>query len=255
MLSFSGVTDGWISEVVYYLAFILPLSIGLIYARSRGYTQGGELTLFHIRAGDVSHFLILTVPTLVLVMLTSQLTAWLLTSLTGATNQVVLTGGIWLSILEHALLPALLEELLFRYLPMRVIPRHEARLLVVLSSIFFAFAHTSLFSIPYALVAGVVYITVDLMTDSVIPSFFMHFVNNLASVLLICYNDDFNAKTAVFVTFGLLFAASLLCLAVYGKTIFVRVREKIFDSEPTALTPHVLLFIIPALLVAVLGLF
>lgn len=255
MLSFSGMTEGWVSELIYYLSFILPVAVGLIYARSRGYVQGGELTLFRIKGGDVSQFLALTVPTLVLVMLTSQLTAWLITSLTGATNEVVLSGGIWLSILEHALVPALLEELLFRYLPLRMIPKREARLLILLSSLFFAFAHTSLFSIPYALLAGVVYISVDLMTDSIIPSLVMHFVNNLVSVLLIYYNGNNDAKIAVFVTFGLLFTLSLGYLAVCGKKICVRIREMISDSVPITLTPHILLFIIPALLVAVLGLF
>ena len=255
LLSFSGMADGWVSETVYYLAFLLPLAIGLIFARKKGYPDGDAKALFCIKGGDVSQFLALTVPTLALVMLISQLTAWFIGALTGATNGITLAGGIWRSLLEHALLPALLEELLFRYLPMRVLPSREAKLTVLLSCVFFAFAHTSLFSIPYALVAGAIYITVDLISHSIIPSLVMHFVNNLASVLLIYYNGNYDAKIAIFVTFGLLFAASLVYLIDFGRKIFAKICNRLADSEPVVMSPYILLFVLPSLLVAVLGLF
>ncbi len=254
MLSISGMTEGWISESVYYLAFAAPLALGLVYLRKRGIAEDGDLTLFRIKSGDVSQFLPLILPTTALVLLISQLTAWLLGLLFGATNTVVIEGSIWRALLEHALLPALLEELLFRYLPMRVLPRREVRLTVMLSTVFFAFAHTSLFSIPYALLAGAVYVTADLISDSVIPSMFMHFVNNFVSVLLIYYNDNSDAKIAVFVTFGLLFAASLVYLAIFGKKFFAKVKLEFSQSPATSHAAFPLLFVLPSLLCAVIAL-
>ena len=95
----------------------------------------------------------------------------------------------------HALLPSFLEEMLFRYLPMKLIAPYSRRLCILLSSAYFALIHFNLFQIPYALLAGLVFITVDLWADSVLPSFILHLLNNVISVLWIKYSASWEFAT------------------------------------------------------------
>ena len=47
----------------------------------------------------------------------------------------------------------------------------------------FAFAHASLFQIPYALLAGAAFALLYMITGSILPSMILHFLNNLLSLL------------------------------------------------------------------------
>ena len=96
--------------------------------------------------------------------------------------EVVLEGGFFEAALRYALLTAVLEELIFRYLPMRLLAHRSPRAALLLSSLFFSLVHCDLFQMPYALFAGAVFMILDLAANSVIPSLVIHFLNNLHTV-------------------------------------------------------------------------
>lgn len=131
----------------------------------------------------------LVFPTVLIIFLVSLLTSFIF-GLFGVVDTPVEKAPLIEMVLLNCLLPTVLEEAIFRYVPMILIAPYSKRWCVIISSLFFALAHLSVFQIPYALVAGIVLISVNLVTNSVIPSLVIHFINNLYSVLFILYGAD-----------------------------------------------------------------
>ncbi len=176
MLSYGYPT---LSTITSYFGFALPLIAFAIYVRRRG----GEVKIPLI---DDKEGLFLSIPfafiSLIGVMGISFLTSLLLNSL-GKGEAELLSGNIVYLISRYAFLPAFLEELLFRLVPLCLIAPYSKKSAIVLSSIMFAVVHCDMFEIPYALFAGVLYMFVDIMAGSVLPSIIIHLVNNVVAVL------------------------------------------------------------------------
>lgn len=187
MLFLSGALSGVISELVYFLGFLLPLFYGLYALKDEKTPIGKYLSLDSCGAKLT---LPLVFPTVALVMLVSVLTSLLIKALTGVENRVDVGNSVIPALFLHALLPAILEEALFRYLPMRMLAAHSKRVTVLLSAALFALIHHNLFSIPYAFLAGVIFMAIDLACDSVVPSVLLHFINNALSVGMLVFADN-----------------------------------------------------------------
>ncbi len=183
IMMLSGTLSGIVSEAVYYLAYALPLAAVMIFLKDQ--RDGNDL--FSMTREGVKLFLPTVFPTVLAVILLSYLTSVLMFYVFGETSSVDVGSNLLFALFYHACLPAVLEELLFRFLPLRFIAPHSKRYAVIFSSVAFALAHHSFFSIPYALFAGVVFMTVDLLCDSLLPSVILHFVNNAVSVLWAMY--------------------------------------------------------------------
>ena len=251
LFALSGAVDGVLSEVAYYGSFIIPAVIALFLNRRDG---GGVREYLRLDTDGAKILAVATAPTVALVWVLSYLTSLLIYLTTGATDAVDVGSSFPLAVLSFALVPALLEELLFRYLPMKLIAPHSRRRAVWLSAVFFAMAHMSPFQLVYAFAAGVIFMALDLAAESVLPSVILHFVNNLVSLILIFYPDE-RVKIAVIVSLCLLFVLSV--------PVFLRNRRKIAESFVHAFSrgaedgfdPTPLIFIIPAAVVAASMLF
>ena len=121
-------------------------------------------------------------PTILLTIGISAIVSCILAAL-GKTNASDVSGPMVIELLRHALLPALLEEMLFRYIPIRLLGRRSPRAAIVVSSVLFALIHLSLFQIPYAFAAGAIFAYMTIATGSVLPAMLLHFVNNAISVM------------------------------------------------------------------------
>ena len=185
LLLLSGILDGVFSRVVYLLAAAIPTVICLF--RSREEVKRDKWLYLGIKKEGIRFTLPLIAPTIGLIMTVSFITSLLIFKLTGKENNVNVGDSFPLAMLNHALLPALVEEILFRYLPMRLLSSHSRRATVLASALFFSLIHQSLLSIPYAFVAGVIFMAIDLVADSIIPSFILHFINNSISIAFIMY--------------------------------------------------------------------
>lgn len=221
--SISGMLSGIGSEVARVLAFALPTGIGLVAARRLHRLREEEAgtaihdgTYLGFRGGDALSLLPLVMPVIATVFLISYLTSLLLT-LVGAENTTVPDAPIIEMLLLHAVLPTILEEMLFRYLPLKLIAPYSGRWCIILSSLYFALIHMNAYQIPYALFAGLVFITLDLMAGSVWPSVILHLLNNTVSVFFIKYGAD--------ETFVLWFIISMAALAVLS-LIPVAIRRR-----------------------------
>jgi membrane protease YdiL (CAAX protease family) len=120
-------------------------------------------------------------------------------------------------ILAHAILTPLLEELLFRYVPIALLSPHSSAGAVIYSSLFFAFVHANLYQLPYAFIAGVIFAVLDIATGSILPSITMHILNNAISVLWLRYADAPSFRTV--------YAVILFALALSSVPFIIFKRE------------------------------
>lgn len=232
LLFASGTLSGIISRIVYLLAFILPLLFGLISSGERGVGRD----LLTLPKGSASALIPLIAPTVSVIILISLLTSYLIVALTGRTNEIDLGDSFILALISHALLPAILEEALFRYLPMRLIAPHSKRCAVIVSAIFFSLVHHDLFSIPYALFAGGIFMLIDLSTGSVIPSVILHFINNAISVGLIVYSDNVAFKPTLYLLLAILTVVSVVYIIKRRRDYLGRLSFALEKGEGVEIT-------------------
>lgn len=92
--------------------------------------------------------------------------------------------GFFGAAIAHALLPALAEELFFRFVLTRALAPCGERQAILLSALLFALAHGNLFALPHTLLAGLALGLAAALTKSVWVSIAIHFANNLINVAL-----------------------------------------------------------------------
>ncbi len=258
LLAISGALSGVFSDIVYYLAFALPTILGILAdnkLREQEKTHDREYpdveNLLTVSSGGMKLFLPTLFPTVAIVFLISALSSVLIGLLFGTENTVDVGGNLMSAIFIHALLPALLEEMLFRYMPMRMLARHSTRLTVIISALYFALVHNSFFSMPYALVAGVILMTLDLMCESVIPSVLLHFCNNTVSVLWIFYSSEPKYALIISAAIALLSLISVIIIIINRKSYVSGIKEVFSSCESYKLGYAPLAIAVPTLFLAI----
>ena len=247
LIGVAGSVDGIVSDIIYYSAFIIPSALGMWIGLRDG---NRSLPLLSIDGDGLRITALIAAPTVAVVWGVSYLTSLVILLLTGESDTPEVASTFWVAVLTSALLPALLEELLFRYVPMKLLSGGSARRILLLSALMFAVAHMNPFQLVYAFIAGVIFMSIDLVAGSVLPSVILHFVNNLVNVILIFYPEKF-VIIGVIVTLCLLFVISLLFFLSKRREIVAKIIN-IFSAEDTEerdLTP--LAFIVPAVVVAI----
>lgn len=218
--SFSGV----FSEIIYFLAFLIPFAMGFYYSKKlkqkreeiKGVAEPCE-TVLHFDLKRVKSLLPL-IPSSVAIVFLASLVSSLLLSMLGITAPPVEDEGIVLMLIYHALIPAVLEEALFRYIPMKVILPYSRRGCIIYSAFAFALIHCNFYQMPYAFIAGAIFMLIDVALDSVWPSVILHFINNSASIIWIKYCSE-ELPSVIFVS-------ALLVLATLSLTYVLLNREK-----------------------------
>ena len=245
-MSFLGSIDGVAHDVVYILVFLLPAVAVFAYEKGAG---GEGLVPFTMKRKDLKSFLPLVFPTVFEIILLSVVTTALL-GLFGKHNSVIIYDTFSENLLRHALLPSILEELAFRYVPLVLLSRYSKRICIIASSVLFATIHANLFQIPYAFLAGAIFITIDIIYDSVLPSIILHLVNNTISVISIYYNVDYPIFIAVFV----LAAVSFVFLYKKRDSYLGAVCALFNGKCEEKLSFSLLFVVIPTLILAILNL-
>ena len=174
--------------------------------------------------------LLFSAPTIFFVMAISALMS-LIASLLGAKEQSIsLEGNLFYVLMLHALAPAIFEEMLFRYIPVRFMGAESPKLCVVYSSLLFALSHCNLFQIPHAIFAGLVFSSITLISGNIFPSIVIHFLNNLASVI---WQRSEKNDLFVWLFFGILITLTLISIAIillkrkkYYEEFFVIFEDK-----------------------------
>ena len=258
LLASASITEGVLSEVIYYSAFILPTILGILCdnklrkeesAHDREYPEVKNLFSFNKDGAMV--LLQVLFPTIALVMSVSWLSAKLIGAMSGVQPTVDAGDNFLFAILIHACVPALLEEMLFRFMPMRMLARHSARLTVVISSLYFALVHNSFFSMPYALLAGLIFITVDLLTESIWPSVILHFCNNAMSVVWIFFGAQAKNAIIISISLALLSFISVIFIIMERKRHISRIKTLLASGDSYKLGYTPLAVIVPTVFFAI----
>ena len=257
ILSLSGATTGLLSELIYFAAFFVPTAFALLGARG----ESGGLKSVAVELKELANpkkrkllfALPLVFPTVFLVALVSLVTSLLLNRF-GFASPVVADAPLVLMLLEHALVSTLMEEMLFRLVPLLLLRKISGKSCIFYSSLFFALIHCNLFQIPYAFIAGAIFMIVDLACDSIIPSLIFHFVNNAVSVVSIKYFTDADGVLVYMIILGALAAVSLVACFICRKAIKEGLLGAFFGKIDFA-CPSALALVIPTLLVAITNLF
>ena len=218
-LMLSGLFDGVVSDIIYFSAFILPFVVFLL-AKQR---FGDEKHRLSVVPGGAALGITasVTAPTVLIVFVMSMLSS-LVVSLFADAPVTELEEGFVTLLFLHALVPAVLEEALFRYIPLTLITPHSRKCAVFFSAMLFALAHCNIAQMPYALVAGLIFAWCDLATDSIAPSVILHFVNNVAAIVWQKYVCSTEYEVA--------FIMALVLLAVLSVIPILLLRRRIAAS-------------------------
>ena len=231
LYAIAGMFSGVLLAIMKAVAFGVPLVVGIFAARKLK-TEREEIAglaeresmLMGINKESVLLMLPLIVPVIALVFLVSYLTTLALGAF-GMSAPSVEETSLFNMILVHALVPAVLEESVFRYLPMKLLAPYSRRWCVILSSLYFAFIHMSIYQLPYAFLAGLIFIIIDIICDSVLPSLILHFLNNSVSVLWIKYSDDSVFATRFVIIMVVTALLSMIPVIIRGRRYLKELRR------------------------------
>jgi len=215
-LSVSSMLGGYFEWPLYAAAFIVPTVMILYLPREEDF----KITVFSKQSVSPLS-LSLVFPIIFVIFCISFMTSLLMgiLGIEGGTQE--LSGNFFCVIAVSAFAPAVFEEMLFRYLPARILGAYSKKLTVVYSSILFALAHGNVFQIPYALVAGAMFMAVDLACGSIMPSLAIHFLNNILSVVWQRQEKDS--------TFVIAFITVILTLTLISSVV-IYIKRKQFKS-------------------------
>ena len=248
-LFLSGLTNGFLSTIIYIFAFILPIAIG--FKESKSKNNDGDFLGFD----GVSKSLPFVAPTLVLVMAIAYVTSILMMAITHKTNDADLGSNIFIAVLTHALAPAILEEAVFRYIPLRVMKGEGRVTAIFASSIFFSLMHHNFFSMPYAFVAGLIFMALDMYVGSVWPSVIIHFLNNALSVLWYFYGESMVFVSVVLSMLAIFAVASIIYIILNKEKYRKNVVDLLSEKLEIKSTTEVWIFACSMILIAIMELF
>lgn len=173
--------------------------------------------------------------------------------------------SLGLNILIFAVLPAFLEEMVFRGYVLQALRPHGDGMAVVVSALLFGLMHGNVLQIPFAFLIGLVLGYVVVQADNIWIAVSIHFLNNFMSVMLqyvgfhTASDEAFDRLSLmVFVIIGLVGLGAVIVLAARRSRLTQRVqgsRSPLTASERTgamlsapAFTVAVVLFVIVAMM-------
>ena len=203
-------------EIVLYLVLVgVPLAIGLCFRRRAGVTP---IVNQKIPATHAVALLSMGLGACVFANFATSLIAEWASSFGLEPTSVPSTQNgtlpvLLLSLLSMAVLPAILEEWLFRGVILQLLRPAGDLTALLLSSVLFGVTHGTIEQIPFATVVGLACGYFVLKTGNLYLAMALHFLNNAMSVVLDCvllHATDAQAVAWTYVTFIVLTVLGLL---------------------------------------------
>ena len=249
LLSFFSSIGGLVGYVFYFLAFALPTLV-LILFWDRDGTETYRVS-FRLSPSDLRLTLPLFFPIIFLIFSLSLLTSLLMSAGGVGSSQSDVSGSIVFVIVTRALAPAILEEMLFRYLPIRGLGSYSPKLALIYSAVLFSLAHCSIYQLPYTLFAGLALALPVLMSGSILPSIMIHFLNNLSSVLIVRNAERESVFLILVILIALFAILSGLWIAFKREKYKEAILPIITDKSKLKFTYTLIFYIVATLAVAI----
>lgn len=125
-----------------------------------------------------------------------------------------------LTVLGTAVVPACVEEFAIRGVVMQPLRKYGDKFAIVMSAVVFALMHGNMVQIPFAFIAGLAIGYAVVVTGSMWTGVLIHFLNNLASVIMQTAVDNLSDDGSTAVILGMvigILAVGVLCAVLYGK--------------------------------------
>ena len=236
------ISNVFVSETLHYSAFIVPILLGFVYIYTNKAQLDGDLRVLPTSA-TLTFALLTLMPTVAVTLGLSTVSGLLKNALVGK-EAILPDEPFAIALLLHALFPALLEEMLFRYLPVRIIGKNTYA--VLLSAVTFSLAHTDLFAIPHTLAAGILLGLVTVICNSPVPAIFIHFFNNASSLSITYFPSAAPTVISVIAVGALL---STVAAVIKRKALLSYIRE--IKSDISEHTPTPLIYIGVTIFIAI----
>ena len=214
-------------SIVYFSSVLIPILFFLC-CKKNGYNY--KTISLKIKKKSIFPFLLTVFPVILFVFLLSYAVSAALTFFGYSAASPDVSGNILLVLLKYALMPAVCEEAVFRFIPLILLAPLGNYRAALVSALFFALAHASFFSIPYAFLAGFIFFIIDAYFESLLPSLILHFFNNVASVLWMRYYNAENFRNVFLIVFVSLALISAVTLFLLRKRIFKK-EQRSFEKE------------------------
>lgn len=125
-----------------------------------------------------------------------------------------------LTALGTAVVPACVEEFAIRGVVMQPLRKYGDKFAIVMSAVVFALMHGNMVQIPFAFIAGLAIGYAVVVTGSMWTGVLIHFLNNLASVIMQTAVDNLSDDGSTAVILGMvvgILVVGVLCAVLYGK--------------------------------------
>ncbi|MBQ9505561.1 MAG: CPBP family intramembrane metalloprotease [Clostridia bacterium] len=164
--------------------------------------------------------------------------------------------GVAVLLLRSAVVPAVVEECVFRGVILQSLRRFGDWFAIVCTAVMFGLTHANMTQVPFAVIAGVALGYCAVVTGSLRTGIAVHFLNNLVSVITVLVQNTGGDGVALIVSNAVIYGGIVLggvAVAVYASKnrFFLRLRPGVCGRIRAK---GRLLFLAPALLVAVLWL-
>ncbi len=140
------------------------------------------------------------------------------------------TLGIFLSVINFSLVPALTEEFIFRGIILNSVRPYGKVFAIFSSSFLFGLVHGNLEQFVFAFITGIFFSYVTLLTGSLLPSVIVHFLNNFAADLLNVFKDKENILKIILIFKSFVGLLGLVCLFYYWLKNVPSIR-KVFKTK------------------------
>jgi len=160
-------------------------------------------------------------------------------------------GGRILLFILLVIVPAVVEELLFRKVILESLTEYGQLFALLVSSAAFALMHCSPVQIPYAFAGGLIMGFTVLKTRSVVPSMLIHGANNLLSYVYLILETYMPAKVYEMTAIGI----SLFLRIGFIAAFVILWQKKCFDikdSTQLAFSPYKKIICVPVLIYVIL---
>jgi membrane protease YdiL (CAAX protease family) len=224
LLGISASIPGILGRLLYYASFIALVLIGF-YSSDNLKTKREEVKgvrepndkLLEFDLKRAAALTPLVFPVVLVIFTVSAITSMILSRF-GVPSPEIAQKGIIEMIFVHALVPAVFEEALFRYIPMKLLLPYSKRWCVVYSALCFSLIHCNFYQMPYAFVAGILLMSINVALGSVWPSLIIHFLNNLASCIWMKYCTGPSSS--------IIFTATLILISLVSAALVYLKRDK-----------------------------
>ena len=129
-------------------------------------------------------------------------------------------GGVMISLLSTAVIPAFVEEFAIRGVVMQSLRRYGDWFAIIMSSLVFALMHGNMIQIPFAFIAGIGIGYAVIKTGTMWTGIIIHFINNAIAVISMAAYSNLseNGFTAFSgVLYLAVFAVGAVCLYNFSK--------------------------------------